>query len=291
MRTIQYIHSVLLAGVLLLAACAQDKEIGQIEVPGSDYVLPQGGDKAADTQILSLYNTYDSYFLYDFTEKDFNWTLVEESSSYRFEPISPAQVSNLLEVIQLTWLDLYEASFLKRHLPKYIFLADKVQMLVEDWWDSYWEDIPARYAANQMAVGNPGKSAAEMSASEKRSFKNYLQTTFINYCITAGIVTIPDEFAAVSDYSADLFWEPDEKARENGFVYNPHTDSEWSTSSWAGLSLSDDIDAYIASLVYRTEAEWADDLSYPLIKTKYDILVDALQKAGIDIKRIGNATY
>ena len=57
MRTIQYIHSVLLAGVLLLAACAQDKEIGQIEVPGSDYVLPQGGDKAADTQILSLYNT------------------------------------------------------------------------------------------------------------------------------------------------------------------------------------------------------------------------------------------
>jgi hypothetical protein len=40
-----------------------------------------------------------------------------------------------------------------------------------------------------------------------------------------------------------------------------------------------------------TEEDWADDLAnYPLVKTKYNLLVKSLKEQGIDIVRIGNAS-
>ena len=129
-----------------------------------------------------------------------------------------------------------------------------------------------------------------MTSDDKRSFKNYLQAVFLNYCITTGAVEVPQEFYTVSDYTADLYWESTEKAREYGFVYNPQTDEEWSTVYWS-LSQSLDISAYVASLAYRTDSEWAEDLEYPLVRKKYELLVNAFTKAGVDIKKIGNKDF
>ena len=72
------IYAILLA-ILFLGGCAKDTEIGKIMVPGADYTLPQGGDVTADQRILKLYETYGSYFLYEFSEKDFNWTQISGS--------------------------------------------------------------------------------------------------------------------------------------------------------------------------------------------------------------------
>ena len=48
----------------------------------------------------------------------------------------------------------------------------------------------------------------------------------------------------------------------------------------------------LASLVFRTAKEWEDDLQYPLVKQKYDILVSWLKtEYGIDIVKIGNTIY
>ncbi len=293
MKAINMIKKIILAVVAIttLASCNDDNDLGEIKVPGSDYTLPQGGNSDADAKILSLYNTYDSYFLYKFTEKDFNWSLIENtSSSYQFEPIAPENVSNLLDMIQIGWLDLYDTAFLKRYMPKYVMLTGKLQTLVEDWWSSTWVDVTARCIDNQIAIADVAKPVSSMTSEEKRSFKNYLQATFLNYCISTGAIIVPEEFYTISDYSANLYWEPEMKARENGFVYNPQTDEEWSTVYWS-LSQSLDVNAYVASLAYRTESEWAEDLNYPLVKKKYDLLVDAFAKVGIDIKRIGNQDF
>jgi hypothetical protein len=43
------------------------------------------------------------------------------------------------------------------------------------------------------------------------------------------------------------------------------------------------------NMIYRTDADWAADLEYPLIKQKYDIIVNHYKnKYGLDIANIGN---
>ena len=266
-------------------------------VPGADYVLPQGGDAKADQRILKLYETYGSYFLYEFSEKDFNWTQVSGALGgdiFRFDPIEPGKVANLLDLLQLAWFDFYDQEFLAKTMPIRIFLAETVQLQVSefDWgtWDYIlsWKDIYARYLDNQIAISNVDKNITEMSAEEKREYKSNLQSVFLEYLVTSATIVAPDEFIVISDYLNNV--SDTEEARNAGFVLNPTMDYEWSVDG--NMTESNDLNAYLASLVFRTTEEWKEDLQYPLVKQKYDILVNWLKtEYGIDIVKIGNAIY
>lgn len=282
--------------VSLCTSCAgNDDDLGKIEVPGSDYTLPQGKDAAADEVIVSWYQKYGSYFLYDFTEKDFQWSQVNSNTlgdeAYRYTPISTDKITGLLTAIQHGWLDFYTEDFLKKSLPYKVLLVDEVQAEESvGWFGKEWVTKPSRHIANQMAIGVLSDDWANLSASQKRAFKSYVQTDFLLYCVEQGVVSIPAEFYAVSDYNAKLGWDKtSEDARAAGFVYDPQTVLEWSLEGT--ITKSADANAFIASLVYRTEEEWSSDLKYDFVKRKYDILVAAFEAAGIDIKRIGNATF
>ena len=280
---------VFLFALLFLGACAEDKEIGEIQITDPDYVLPQGGNAAADEVILKLYEKYNTYFLYKYKEKDIEWTQTALWAYYDYEPIDPNDVVNLLNLLEITWFDLYDAEVLKRMMPYRIFLTGMLKEDIGSWWEN-WVDIPARYLENQIAINKVEKDVADMSAAEKREFKSYLQATFLEYCVAYGVITIPDEFYAGSDYTKS-YASSSEEAREWGFVYNPKTDSEWSYDTYQ-ITSTDDVNAYLASLVYRTTGEWAEDLEYPLIREKYQILVNCLKEQyGIDICKIGNTVY
>ena len=286
-----------LLAILFLSGCAKDTQIGNIQVPGADYVLPQGGDAMADQRILKLYETYGSYFLYEFSEKDFNWTQISNSLGddvFRFDPIEPGKVKNLLDLLQLTWFDFYDQEFLAHAMPIRIFLTETVQLQVRkfDWgiWDYIlsWKDVYARYLDNQIAISNVNKSVADMSAEEKRVYKSNLQSVFLESLVASATIVAPDEFIAISDYSNNV--DDTEEARNAGFVLNPTMDYEWSVDG--NMTESNDLNAYLASLVFRTAKEWEDDLQYPLVKQKYDILVSWLKtEYGIDIVKIGNTIY
>ncbi len=286
-----------LLAILFLSGCAKDTQIGNIQVPGADYVLPQGGDAMADQRILKLYETYGSYFLYEFSEKDFNWTQISNSLGddvFRFDPIEPGKVKNLLDLLQLTWFDFYDQEFLAHAMPIRIFLTETVQLQVRkfDWgiWDYIlsWKDVYARYLDNQIAISNVNKSVADMSAEEKRVYKSNLQSVFLESLVASATIVAPDEFIAISDYSNNV--DDTEEARNAGFVLNPTMDYEWSIDG--NMTESNDLNAYLASLVFRTAKEWEDDLQYPLVKQKYDILVSWLKtEYGIDIVKIGNTIY
>ena len=286
-----------LLAILFLSGCAKDTQIGNIQVPGADYVLPQGGDAMADQRILKLYETYGSYFSYEFSEKDFNWTQISNSLGddvFRFDPIEPGKVKNLLDLLQLTWFDFYDQEFLAHAMPIRIFLTETVQLQVRkfDWgiWDYIlsWKDVYARYLDNQIAISNVNKSVADMSAEEKRVYKSNLQSVFLESLVASATIVAPDEFIAISDYSNNV--DDTEEARNAGFVLNPTMDYEWSIDG--NMTESNDLNAYLASLVFRTAKEWEDDLQYPLVKQKYDILVSWLKtEYGIDIVKIGNTIY
>lgn len=286
MKTNIYIF---LFALLFLGACAEDKEIGEIQITDPDYVLPQGGNAAADEVILKLYEKYNTYFLYKYTKKDIEWTQTALLTYYDYEPIDPNDVVNLLNLLEITWFDLYDTEVLKKMMPYRVFLTGMLKEDIGSWLED-WVDIPARYLENQIAINRVEKDVADMSAAEKREFKSYLQATFLEYCVAYGLITVPDEFYAESDYT-EQWANSKEEAREWGFVYNPKTDSEWSCDTYQ-ITSADDVNAYLASLVYRTTGEWAEDLEYPLIRKKYQVLVNCLKEQyGIDVCKIGNTIY
>lgn len=293
------LHKLLML-ILLFSACKEDLKIKETDISDMDYILPQGGDPIADQRIIELYHNYDSYFLYEFTEKDFIWTLVSKNDGkavYRFDPIQPSAVTNLLDLLQISWFDFYEPAFLKRNMPKHVFLAENVQLRIEKFnWATWeyefsWENAICRYLNNQLAIGNVKKKVEEMSDTEKRGFKSYLQASFLEYCLYEKIIALPREFYALSDYTANLKNQNEEAARQAGFVYNPKTGLEWSTRT-SEVNQTDDAAAYLSSLVYRTDEEWEKDLEYPLVKKKYEISVHYLtEQYGIDVCKIGNTIY
>lgn len=290
--------TLMLAAAVLCGCAGNDDVDGDVDAPDMEYKLPQGGNDAADATILQWHDAYGTFFLYDFTDKDFTWTMVDNASLgddvYQYEKIDPADVPALLSLLKDTWLDLYTADFLKRYLPRHVFMVKSLQLGVQDsWWsDDYtWHDIAARSLDNQMAVGSMGKNTGDFTSAEKQAYKGYLNAVFLSYLFESGYIAVPESFYSVSDYTQDLWWESTEKARNAGFVYDPKAGSEWATEDYS-LSKQSDLNAYIASLTYCTDAEWADDMAaYPLIKKKHDILVNALSSAGIDISEIGNKTY
>jgi hypothetical protein len=279
-----------------LTACNDDdNSIGTIEVPSTFYQLPQGGNTAADQRIQTLYDTYGSYFLYDFTEKDFNWAQTEAGlmdDSYQYEAIDPANVVDLLDILQYTWMDQLTTEEAKTLLPFAVMMTEKLQIYVSGWWSSYWSDTDIRYIDKQIAVARPEKTLAEMSSSEKLALRNRWLTALIYCAVNSGKITIPSEFQSVTDYNVkfDSWWPSAEDCRGAGFVYDYYEDSEWAADAWF-FTYSADWMAYISSLVSMTEEDWADDLAnYPLVKTKYNLLVKSLKEQGIDIVRIGNAS-
>ena len=69
---------ILLAIACLWAACiscSEDTKIGAPDEILPDYVLPQGdASKEANDRIQQIFETYTSYVLYNYTEKDAFWT-------------------------------------------------------------------------------------------------------------------------------------------------------------------------------------------------------------------------
>ena len=98
----------ILASMLFLSACAKDQKLAEIEPLTSDYTLPQG-KSAADNRIVELYNTYGSYFLYEFSRRDFDWKLINTSLNeygdpdfvYRYTSADPNYMGDILDFLNV----------------------------------------------------------------------------------------------------------------------------------------------------------------------------------------------
>ena len=88
-----------------------------------DYILPQG-KSPADNRIVELYNQYGTYILYEYTERDFNWSQMEGSSSdYTYTKADPLYAGEMLDLLNEVWFSLYPVDFHRKYMPYKIFLA------------------------------------------------------------------------------------------------------------------------------------------------------------------------
>ena len=285
---------VLLVWGIFLCSCSKDVALGPDVEFERDYVLPQGGDAESDERIVELYERYGSYFLYDFTVADLNWNQVANSTLYKLALGEPKYAIDMLNLLDEVWLKFYPEEFLKKNLPYRVFMADTVYSVL-----SYRDrpEICVKTGDNSLAFGYMNKDTKNKTAAEKLELKNTVQSLFFDLLQVRKVITIPEEFYKISDYSTKASRDPNDPdyARKRGFVANPQYGNEWCIYvNWQTKTLlqSDDLTYFLASILRRTSEQWESDLTYPLVKQKYDILVDHFKKEyDIDLVKIGNTIY
>ena len=135
----------------------------------------------------------------------------------------------------------------------------------------------------------------ELTSEMKLELKNSLQIKLWKFWQSYNYIELPDEFYEVSNYVgvANTDESSPNYARARGFVDGYNQTTLWYTSidDWnAGtVSQKSDLYTFIECMLTRSSEEWEDDLAWPLVKKKYDILRNWIQKQyGFDIQVVGN---
>ncbi|WP_018337759.1 hypothetical protein [Butyricimonas synergistica] len=295
-------NKIAIAGLVLMcvcaSSCAKDDELGEVQSLTTDYILPQG-KSADDDRVVKLFQKYGSYFLYDFTERDFEWTFVNNSTlrgTYLYTLGDPNYLGDMLDMLEDIWFKFYPDEFLKKAIPYRVFLTSTLEWTV-------WGDPDPEYCRagnNQIAISYCSDTLRKMSGDTKQEFMERLQNQLWSSWQNLGIVTIPDAFYEVSDYSfaADPYDSSSPNyVRARGFFGDNKYGYEWSEyiSDWSILEYlkSDDVTYFIQNMLQRTADDLREELNtYPLLKKKYDILRNHFKESyGFDIQEIGNTKY
>lgn len=277
---------------IFFSSCSDKDEIKDVVPPIADVTLPQGGNAEADDSIQALFNRYDSYFRYKFTLEDMNWTLSAGGlmeTEYRFSPIKPDSVCNLLNAIRDSWFAFYPEEFSKKNMPRYIYLAETLESgdvsysYTEEQFITKWKPITSRYLSNQIAIANIHGTWEDMDIADKRAFKNSLQSSVLSYYLSIGAITLPESFYTVSTYGNSAMSA--NAARNAGFLINPDTKVDWATNG--AQTRKQDAEAYLCAIAHYSSSDWRSAYNgKQKIKQKYEILVETLKESGIDVDAI-----
>lgn len=263
---------------LCCMACSEDKEIGEVTPLTMAYELPQG-KSTADERIVELYNRYGMFIVYDYENKDFHYD--NALDSYAYELPDPEYVQDMMDLLEDIWFGFYSEKFHQKTLPYQIFLAKELTNTVYD-------------QGKFMALGNfslafdrCSDEIRNITPEAKLKLKNELQLTlWLNkWTATGGDIEIPEEFYEVSDY--DIITTNTDESATNYFK------AEGFIDYIDGMTFkNEDIDAFIKGMLTWTSERWAEELKWPLVKKKYDILRDYfIENYNVDLKKIGDAVY
>ena len=274
-----------------MLACAEDSKLGEIPSLTQEYTLPQG-NSPADDRIVDLHDKYGTFVLYEYIEADLKWLQVDVNNTwgdYEYTQPNPLYAGNVLDLLGECWFRFYPAEFHEKFMPYKIFLTSTLKYVAFTGAETM---MNSRVVQTQMVVSHCSEEVKNMTQADKVAFKNDLQSKLWGSWLSK--FDIPGEFYGVSNYYGKASSDPTNwnYARERGFVADSKG-TEWSTQDpWPSSTLSEsaDLDAFLSGMRNRTSEEWAEDLTYPLVKKKYDILRNYfLEKFNFDIQKIGDA--
>lgn len=294
-----------------LGGCADKDKLGEPITINDEYQLPQlGASKADNDRILALKGTYGSYFLYNVTQKDFEWTQSSGTgSSSATDSIilgKPEHVGLMLDFINDIWLKYYPESFKKGGGLLYrVIMADRIQRRRPGTgYPPGQEYLFSNQKINGKGITIAGMNAslATISKADKIARRNELQKELLKYYIANRLLDIPNAFYYSTDYITVpetpitvAYPENRNAYRDRGFLpsgYFGTTTQEWFFPWTWGQARASDLDSYLLNLTQRTDAEMAPYLAFPLIKQKFDILINHFKtKYNFDVRAMANDRY
>lgn len=301
-----------ISSILLFACTKKDTEIGAPTPIKPDYVLPQGNaSQAANDKIQQLYDNYGSYFLYNYTQKDYQWMQASGNSSAALDTAilgDPIYTADMLQLLDDIWLKFLPDDFKKAQgIPYRVLLADTIRLYKTGLDPSKPPYLYYNFkiVGKSITISGMNGNLRKMTAADKLLRKNIITAAIWGYYMSNNILDVPAAFYTISNYAttaapASPLGLPAnlEAFRNRGFLpgsYDPATGkpSEWYYGTYAwGAAKTSDASSYVISLTQATDAQMQPYLQYPLIKQKFDLLVDYYKtKYKIDVRAIANATY
>ncbi len=270
------------------------------------HTLPQGNHDY-DTEIVALFQKYNTLFLYKYVPHDLYYNKSEWlggiydskcDSIIRtglFDvPADESYVGDLLVLLKDIWLRYYPDSFLKNNLPGRVFMLDSLfwipaycKGLKGHPQDYLWNNHLAYAGGDYIAVTWGGERIEHITPDEWYKLKSAINSVFLAKSASMGGNKPTDAFLAVSDYSVSVPWWED--GYKYGFI-KPTSDKQedWNTFIEAIVSNTYDI---LTSSGENGFLHPDKDIN-GLIRQKYDIIIEYfLAVHEVDLQAIGNAVY
>lgn len=242
-----------------ISACKKSEEIlvpSDIDVT---YKVPQGNN-AFDQTILNYYNTYGTYLLYNFTERDAYWTptgwkkpVVSATGTWSVGAdilaAQPDGIQAQLDLIDKSLFSLYPKNFLKRFLPVKLLLCSKVDSIFTTYVfnPTYSpakgvKKIPAYFSYDNIAVNYGDGSASTLSAAEKLAFLARINQVFFQSINDRSLIKPTTEFINSADYISVNTSQA--AAFSKGII-----------GAYTSISATIDWNAYVMAMVTLSEAD------------------------------------
>ena len=309
---------------LTISSCKKETPIGASYPVLPDYDLPQGNaSQAANDKIQEIYDTYGSYFIYEYTQKDIDWASASgkgSSKAYKIDKADPDNIEDVVNFVEKAWLKFIPEEKLKQEwMPYRVFLTDTIKQPREPGIYSPSQRNPIYYPSRvvDMALIFGGvyawKKGMDVAiAIEQKDIVNYVVWT---YYLDKGFIDLSpvyDKLIELSDYTSGAGYT-DQGGYARGFVSNwqlPPSGSIFQLTQEVKFSMSknywygsmnqwtaprsyavSDAKAYLYFMLHNDNATiQAIFDEYPLVKPKYDIVRNYfMQTYGFDPQTVGNA--
>jgi hypothetical protein len=210
---------ILLAVATMVSSCAKEETALTPSAIDVTYHVPQGNN-AFDQTIVGYYNTYGSYILYKFTDRDAYWTpsgwrrpiLNDAGGNWTGIDVvtaDPNAVAAQLDLIDKSLFSLYPKPFLKQFLPVKLLLCSKVDSIYTTgvFNPTYTttknvKKIPSYYSYDNIYINYGDATVNQMTATEKLAFLARINQVFVQSINERGLILPTTEFINSADYSS-----------------------------------------------------------------------------------------
>lgn len=305
-----YLNIILLLAVSAgISSCKKSEEKLTPSNIDVTYHVPQGNN-AYDQTIVGYYNTYGTYVLYKFTERDAYWTptgwkkpQVSTAGNWsvgaEIEAANPTSITEQLDLLDKSLFNLYPKAFLKQFLPAKILLCSKVDSIYTAYVfnPTYTptkgiKKVGAYYSYDNIAVNYGDANISQLTPAEKLAFLARVNQVFFQNINERSLIKASTEFINSADYGTSSANQA--TAYGKGIV-----------ASYSNVTPTSDWNAYIMAMVTLSEADLNRSVANSntslvgilnatkdtsgLIKRRYNIVrkyfIDTYQ---VDLQKIGN---
>lgn len=308
-RKLAFGVTTIICSTVMMLSCNKDNNPAQVsEKSTTRYQLPQG-NASFDTEILSLFQKYDSYILYKFSDVDFNYqfsyNLANPPVGSLNATVGPVimrggdsiAIQSALDFMKTYWFSFYPEDFKKKYLPQKILLAGLIYTTRYNGTTKIYDTprvnpytIPIE-GVDHITLPKIDTAFNSYPLASKLLLKAKLNSLFLKHLMYPVINTIPAplpvpaEFFKVSDYSLGSI------TRDLKYKYGFDTLGAGSRAPTPILDMVGFLDTICAKSKSQLDAYMlnpnVDVLG--LTRRKYDLLVNYFKSNyNVDIQAIGN---
>lgn len=299
----------IICSTVMMLSCNKDNNPAQVsEKSTTRYQLPQG-NASFDAEILSLFQKYDSYILYKFSDIDFNYqfsyNLANPPVGSLNATVGPVimrggdsiAIQSALDFMKTYWFSFYPEDFKKKYLPQKILLAGLIYTTRYNGTTKIYDTprvnpytIPIE-GVDHITLPKIDTAFNSYPLASKLLLKAKLNSLFLKHLMYPVIntvpapVPVPADFFKVSDYSLGSI------TRDLKYKYGFDTLGAGSRAPTPILDMVGFLDSICAKSKSQLDAYMLnpniDVLG--LTRRKYDLLVNYFKtNYNVDIQAIGN---